>query len=515
MVLGDMLRFQPISIGFQNFLLALGRSGIFYSCLGSRQTGDGHAEGGAGHIVQPGAVAELHAGGIAAVLAADAQVQIGIRAPAQLRRHLHQTAHAGLVQLGKRVVLIDLPVIVGVQELPGVVTGEAEGHLGQIVGAEGEESGLLGNFVGGDGRAGNFDHGAHQVLHVGSGFLDDGVGSLYHHALDVFQLLDLAHQGNHDLGDHLPVGMRGLDLEGGLDNGPGLHGGDLGIGDRQAAAAVAHHGVELMEPGDDGLDILHGLAHILGQLGDVGLLGGDELVQGGIQEADGDGAALHGLVDALEVALLHGLQLGQGLLPLLHGVGADHLPDGGDAVLIEEHVLGAAQADALGAELPGLGGVVGRVGVGADLEAAVLVRPAHDPAELAADDGVHSGDGSVVNLAGGAVQAQPVALVIGLSGQLKLLVFLVHLDLAAAGDAALAHAPGHHGGVGGHAAANGQDALGGLHALDVLGRGFQADQDHLLAPGGPLLGLLGGEDDLAAGGSRRSAQGVAHHGGGL
>ena len=104
-----MLRFQPISIGFQNFLLALGRSGIFYSCLGSRQTGDGHAEGGAGHIVQPGAVAELHAGGIAAVLAADAQVQIGIRAPAQLRRHLHQTAHAGLVQLGKRVVLIDLP----------------------------------------------------------------------------------------------------------------------------------------------------------------------------------------------------------------------------------------------------------------------------------------------------------------------------------------------------------------------------------------------------------------------
>ena len=34
------------------------------------------------------------------------------------------------------------------------------------------------------------------------------------------------------------------------------------------------------------------------------------------------------------------------LLALLHGVGADHLADGGDAVALEEHVLGAAQADA-------------------------------------------------------------------------------------------------------------------------------------------------------------------------
>ena len=40
-------------------------SGFLNRRLGSRQTGDGHAEGGAGHIVQPGAVAELHAGGIA------------------------------------------------------------------------------------------------------------------------------------------------------------------------------------------------------------------------------------------------------------------------------------------------------------------------------------------------------------------------------------------------------------------------------------------------------------------
>ena len=50
------------------------------------------------------------------------------------------------------------------------------------------------------------------------------------------------------------------------------------------------------------------LAHILGKLLDVLFLGGHELVQRGIQEADGDRAAFHGLVEGLEVALLHGLQ---------------------------------------------------------------------------------------------------------------------------------------------------------------------------------------------------------------
>ncbi len=70
---------------------------------------------------------------------------------------------------------------------------------------------------------------------------------------------------------------------------------------------------------------------------------------------------------------------------------------------------------------------------------------------------------------------------VGLAGELELLVGLVHLDVAAAGHTALAHAAGHNGRVRGHAAAHGQDALSSVHALDVLRRGLQADQDHLLA----------------------------------
>ena len=50
---------------------------------------------------------------------------------------------------------------------------------------------------------------------------------------------------------------------------------------------------------------------------------------------------------------------------LLDGrVGQDHAAHDGQAVLAQEHVLGAAQADALGAERARVGGVVAGVGVG-------------------------------------------------------------------------------------------------------------------------------------------------------
>ena len=54
------------------------------SSLCGGQTGDGHTEGGAGNIVQTHTVAELHRGGIAAVLTADAQMQVGVSGTAQL-----------------------------------------------------------------------------------------------------------------------------------------------------------------------------------------------------------------------------------------------------------------------------------------------------------------------------------------------------------------------------------------------------------------------------------------------
>ena len=94
-----------------------------------------------------------------------------------------------------------------------------------------------------------------------------------------------------------------------------------------------------------------------------------ELVQRRIEEADGGREALERLEDAGEVLALIGQQLGQRGLAVVDVVGEDHLAHRVDAVAFEEHVLGAGEADAGGAERDGVLGLLRRVGVGADLRA--------------------------------------------------------------------------------------------------------------------------------------------------
>lgn len=78
----------------------------------------------------------------------------------------------------------------------------------------------------------------------------------------------------------------------------------------------------------------------------------------------------------------------------------------------------------------------------------------------------------------------------------------VDLDLLGAADARLAHAARHDGGVRGLSAARGEDALGGDHAVQVVGVGLAADQDDLLAGARPLDRGVRVEDGLADGGAR-------------
>ena len=86
---------------------------------------------------------------------------------------------------------------------------------------------------------------------------------------------------------------------------------------------------------------------------------GYEFVQRGIEQADCHAVAVHGLEDAFEVASLHGQEFGQ-RVPTAFFVGGDnHFAHCFDAVAFEEHVFGAAEADALCAEEACLFGVAG------------------------------------------------------------------------------------------------------------------------------------------------------------
>ena len=140
---------------------------------------------------------------------------------------------------------------------------------------------------------------------------------------------------------------------------------------------MAQHGVRFLEVLDLGRDVLRRDAHRRRHLR---LLGGGvrhELVQRRIEGADRHRTLAHHAEDADEVVALHRQELGERLLAVGDGVREDHLAHRRDAVAAEEHVLRAAEADALRAELDGVGALVGLVGVGAHEQPALGIGPRH------------------------------------------------------------------------------------------------------------------------------------------
>ena len=114
----------------------------------------------------------------------------------------------------------------------------------------------------------------------------------------------------------------------------------------------------------------------------------------------------------MKSSVWNGQQLGQRLLARRPVVGEDHLAHGGDALVLEEHVLGAAEADALGAEARrAFWACSRRVRVGAHLHAAAPSAHPMSSAELAAELRLDLGDLAHVHAAGRAVDGDHFAQV--------------------------------------------------------------------------------------------------------
>ena len=78
----------------------------------------------------------------------------------------------------------------------------------------------------------------------------------------------------------------------------------------------------------------------------------------------------------------------------------------------------------------------------------------------------------------------------------ELLVFLRNVQRAGADDGRLAHLAADNRGMRRHAAGGRQNALRDVHAMNVVGHGFLADENHLLALPRPFHRIVRREDDL-------------------
>ena len=288
---------------------------------------------------------------------------------------------------------------------------------------------------------------------------------------------------------------------------PDLHRVQAWLDHAEAHATSTDHRVVLgptLGGGEQALFLLR--EALLGLLHTQFLDGREELVQRWIEQADCDRQAVHRFEDLLEVGLLCGAQLLQSLGFLGRRVGEDHLTHNREAVRGEEHVLGAAQPDSLGAQLACVGGIFAGVGVGAHGQLALADRigPGEDRVELGRRLGSSHFERTQHDLSCRAVERDDIALLDDDVADRELVA--VDLDRISTDDRRSTPTSGNDSSVADEPTASGQDSLRHHHAVDVFRAGLIANEDDGLTLLGCDDGVVSGEVDLADSGTWRSAE---------
>src|ERR1035437_2306352 len=108
-------------------------------------------------------MAELDALGVAAMLAADADLGLAVGLAPALDRDSHQAADAVGIELREGVGLVDAALDIVAEELARVVAREPISHLREVVGAEGKELGHRADLAGLDAGARHLAHRADRI----------------------------------------------------------------------------------------------------------------------------------------------------------------------------------------------------------------------------------------------------------------------------------------------------------------------------------------------------------------
>ena len=280
------------------------------------------------------------------MFAADAAVQHRVLPAPFLYCHPHQLAHACLIQFAERVKLINFLVVIAFQEFTGIVPGETEGHLGQVVGTKAEEISFLRYIIRSQRGSRYLNHGTDLVIQEIALFLHNLFRGFHNNILHEQQFLALTSQRNHNFGNDIVIHFF-LDRNSRFDNGAGLHTGNFRINDAEAAAAQAHHRIKFMHRVAMGFYFFISQPHAVSQFPHFRFCLGQEFMQRRIQETNRHGTAPQRFVHTDKIFTLIRKQFGKRSFPLLHGIRQDHTAEFGNTFRIKEHVLCAAQTDTL------------------------------------------------------------------------------------------------------------------------------------------------------------------------
>ena len=270
-----------------------------------------------------------------------------------------------------------------------------------------------------------------------------------------------------------------------------------------SAASEAAHGVKLVERGNDLGKSLSGDSALFSDLSDFSLTGGEELMERRVKVSNDNWSSINFVKDFLEVFLLKWLKLGKSDISSILILGNNHLSKMLDSLLFEEHVLGSAKSDTLGAIFKGDLDLFRLFGVSFDHHGLVLLGPAKNGHEIVGHFSFLDLDLSGENFTSTTIDGQVVTFVESSVTDSDSLGLVVDDQVTASSDTALTHTSGNDSGVGGHSTSSGKNTLGSVHTNEIFGSGLDSGQDHSLTSFSPFIGLMRVENDSTNGGAWR------------
>jgi len=291
---------------------------------------------------------------------------------------------------------------------------------------------------------------------------------------------------------------------------------------------MAQHGIGFMQAGHFGVELLKGDSHLIRQLLNIAFIMGQELVQRWVQGSDSHRPTAHDAEEALKVLLLHGQEGSQRPLPTLMILGENHLPHGVDAVAFKKHMLRSGQPDSFRTKGNGFFGLVRLVGIGPDLQAPEFIGPAEQRDIVLVDLRALGGKALVdehpqnfrrpgrdlprKDFSCRTIQGKVLSLTNNAVADGHAAASIIDLECPTADDTDLPHLAGYQGRVRGHSSPGSEDPAGSVHATNIIGRGFQPNQNDNLPALGPFFSIRRVEDDPPRGRTRTGCQPSSQHG---